>query len=196
MVLGIEWLVTLGDITWNFDRLSMQFYVHGKKLVLRGATSEGLKIARKKQLQKTIASSVHLSMLHVGTETNTFLLQSLITHANCQVIPNSIEKLLGQFEDIFQEPTTLSPKMQGHDHKIPLVAGANPINKWPYRYAKHQKDIIDKLVQDSLQSGIIQKSCIPFASPVVLVGKKDGTWRLCVDYLDLNQEQIPYSFGG
>ena len=48
VVLGIEWLVTLGDITWKFDRLSMQFYVHGKTLVLRGATSEGLKTARKK----------------------------------------------------------------------------------------------------------------------------------------------------
>jgi len=35
VVLGIEWLRTLGDITWNFDRLSMQFYVHGKKLFER-----------------------------------------------------------------------------------------------------------------------------------------------------------------
>ena len=48
VVLGIEWLVTLGDITWNFDRLLMQFYVQGKKLVLRGAAGARLKAARKK----------------------------------------------------------------------------------------------------------------------------------------------------
>jgi len=52
VVLGIEWLVTMGDITLNFDRLSMQFYVHGKKLVLRGATSEGLKTAMTNNYRK------------------------------------------------------------------------------------------------------------------------------------------------
>ena len=52
VVLGIECLVTLGDITWNFDRLSMQFYVQGKKLVLRGATGARLKTAKKKTVTK------------------------------------------------------------------------------------------------------------------------------------------------
>nr|KYP37703.1 Transposon Ty3-G Gag-Pol polyprotein [Cajanus cajan] len=40
LVLGIEWLITLGNITWNFDKLSMQFYAQGRKHVLR--TSPGL----------------------------------------------------------------------------------------------------------------------------------------------------------
>jgi len=194
VVLGIEWLVTLGDITWNFDRLLMQFYVQGKKLVLRGAAGARLKPARKKQLQKTIASGVHLSMLQLCDADNNFLLHSLTTHATNQATPESIEELLLQFEDIFQEPTRLPSKRKGHDHKIPLVAGANPINKRPYRYAKQQKDVIDKLVQDSLKSGIIQKSSSPFASPVVLVGKKDGSWRLCVDYRDLNKQTIKDRF--
>nr|KYP45064.1 TMV resistance protein N [Cajanus cajan] len=38
MVLGIEWLITLGDITWNFEKLTMEFMVNGRRLVLRGTT--------------------------------------------------------------------------------------------------------------------------------------------------------------
>nr|KYP34598.1 Transposon Ty3-I Gag-Pol polyprotein [Cajanus cajan] len=83
---------------------------------------------------------------------------------------------------------------QGFDHKIPLVEGSNPVNKRAYRYAKNQKDIIHSLVKDYLKSGIIQKSNSPFASLVALVGKKDGSWQLCVDYRDLNKATIKDKF--
>ncbi|WVY89974.1 hypothetical protein V8G54_035488 [Vigna mungo] len=179
VVLGIEWLVTLEDITWNFD-----------KMVLRGTTDPGLKTARKRQSQKTITAGVHLSLLQLCDQDNDFLFHSLTTHVDYQPIPNLIEALLLQFDDIFQEPTTLPLTRPGHDHKIPLVTSINPINKRPYRYVKQQKDIIDKSVQDSLKSGIIQQSSNPFASPIVLVGKIDGSWRLCVDYQDLNKQNI------
>lgn len=45
-----------------------------------------------------------------------------------------------------------------------------------------------------MDQGIIQPSCSLFASPVVLVGKRDGTWRLCVDYRDLNKFTIKNKF--
>ena len=67
-------------------------------------------------------------------------------------------------------------------------------SKRPYKYAKQHKDVIDKLVQESLSTGIIQNSSSPFASPVVLVGNKDRSWRLCVDYRDLNKHTVKNMF--
>jgi len=90
--------------------------------------------------------------------------------------------------------TQLPPRRGKHDHKIPLLQYVEPINKIPYRYAKQLKDIIDKIIHEMLDSGIIQTSNNPYASPVVLVGKKDVTWRLCVDYRDLNKNTIKDRF--
>jgi len=66
-----------------------------------------------------------------------------------------VEKLLEEFRDVFQEPQQLPPFRPKHDHQIPLIQGADPVNKRPYRYAKNQKDIIDRLIQEYLKAGII-----------------------------------------
>ena len=122
------------------------------------------------------------------------MLNSLTTHAPASAMPTSVAELLCNFDDIFQEPTNLPPFRLAHDHKIPLVSGVVPVNKRPYRYAKHQKDIIDGLLKEYLHSGIIQNSSSPYSSLVVLVGKKDGSWRLCVDYRELNKATMKNRF--
>lgn len=72
------------------------------------------------------------------------------------------------------------------DNSIPLIDGAQPVEIRPYRHSPQVKDKIEKQVEEMLQSGVIQHSTGAFSSPAILVKKKDGTWRVCIDYRQLN----------
>ena len=102
--------------------------------------------------------------------------------------------LIEELQLLFGDPKQLPPSRSTFDHKIPLQKDSNPINNGPYRYSSKQKDIIKQQVQEMLDQGIVQPSCSPYALPVVLVGKKDGSWRLFVDYRALNKITIKDKF--
>ncbi|XP_042972920.1 uncharacterized protein K02A2.6-like [Carya illinoinensis] len=68
--------------------------------------------------------------------------------------------------------------------------GTSPISVRLYRYPYFQKDEIEKIVLELLDSEVIRPSQSPYFSHVLLVRKADGTWRLCVDYRALNSATI------
>jgi hypothetical protein len=105
----------------------------------------------------------------------------------------AIQTLLNQYQDVFQEPQHLPPS-RFYDHHIPLIPGSTPVNSRPYKYSPHHKDEIEKQVQKLLADGLITPSCSPFASLVLLVLKKDGSWRFCVDYRKLNDITVKNRF--
>lgn len=76
-----------------------------------------------------------------------------------------------QYEEIFSEPKSLPPS-RARDHRIPLKPGTVPPNVRPYGYAYVQKNEIEKIVKELLESGSIQPSVSAFSSPVLLVKKK------------------------
>ena len=72
--------------------------------------------------------------------------------------------------------------------------GAHPIRQPLRRFSLGQREEVEKQVDDLLQRGLIEPSDSPWSSPVVLVKKKDGSSRLCLDYRKLNLTTVKDAF--
>lgn len=107
--------------------------------------------------------------------------------------PEELTQVLEEFQELFEPPTAIPPNRR-HDHAIHLKEGADIPHLRPYRYPHYQKTEIEKMVAEMMAAGIIRPSVSPFSSPVILVKKKDGSWRFCVDYRALNKVTVPNKF--
>ena len=72
------------------------------------------------------------------------------------------------------------------EHSI-NTGDAAPIKQPPRRQAQANLDYVDEATEDMCKQGIARPSDSPWASPIVLVKKKDGSLRFCVDYRKLNE---------
>ena len=107
--------------------------------------------------------------------------------------PPEIAALCEQYKDIFSKDFGLPPRRPGLDCKIDT--GSNPPTA--QRYYRHnivQDKEIARQITELLDRGIIRPSCSPYASPVILVPKHDGSWRMCVDYRRLNTCTTPNKY--
>nr|CAD1839602.1 unnamed protein product [Ananas comosus var. bracteatus] len=73
---------------------------------------------------------------------------------------------------------------------IDLILGTPPISKAPYRMAPAELKELRSQLQDLLDKQFIRPSVSPWGAPVLFVWKKDGSFRLCVDYRELNRVTI------
>ncbi|GBN11605.1 Retrovirus-related Pol polyprotein from transposon 412 [Araneus ventricosus] len=94
--------------------------------------------------------------------------------------------LLVEFTNVFDlenKPVKISSKVK---HRI-NTADSQPVKQKPYRVSFEERRVIQEEVDKMLKLDIIEHSKSPWSSPVVLVKKKNGTWRFCVDYRRLNK---------
>ncbi|XP_047257482.1 uncharacterized protein LOC107849355 [Capsicum annuum] len=149
IVLGVQWLSTLGRILFDFSSRTIEFRYQGKKHVRIGSTNK-LKTTKSKTLIKQCAVENQLYMLSLmPTDYAKYLCYNIQTNQGNET-PLILIGLLDEFASIFEVPTTLPPHRGPFDHRIPLLDSANPVSKRPYRYPGIKKDIIEKLVQEML----------------------------------------------
>jgi len=156
----------------------MEFMVpDGKLVALRGMQSYPPQTVLAHRMEADlrhgdIAWAVELRILEVGGQ--------------AQSPPADIQALLDRYAVVFED----IPPDRGFEHTIELEPGIQAIITTPYRHPKAYKDEIEKAIQALLALGHIRPSSSPFTSSVVLVKKKDGTLRMCIDYRALNRKTL------
>ncbi|KAL9400936.1 hypothetical protein Peur_004785 [Populus x canadensis] len=98
-----------------------------------------------------------------------------------------------EFDDVFPEdiPNGLPP-LRGIEHQIDLVPGASIPNRPAYRSNPEETKELQRQVDELMIKGYIRESMSPCAVPVLLVPKKEGTWRMCVDCRAVNNITVKY----
>lgn len=186
VILGVQWLQTLGNTYHNWITHTMKFIIGGKPVTLKGdPTLHKTRISLKAMLRTLNHEGAGL-IGELGSST-------VMTTKEHALHSLAMIEVLQKFEQVFHMPTTLPPR-RGHEHTIILRDGVPPIIVRPYRYPQIQNDEIEKLVKEMLAAGIIQPSTIPFSCPILLVKKKDESWNFYIDYRALNKQNLPDKF--
>jgi hypothetical protein len=110
-----------------------------------------------------------------------------------QSLPPIVADILQEYADVFpsEVPAGLPP-LWGIEHHIDLIPCASLPNRAPYRTNLKETKEIQCQVQELLDKGYVRESLSPCAAPVILVSKKDGSWRMCVDWRAINNITIHY----
>lgn len=112
---------------------------------------------------------------------------------NTDVAANSFDELkrvLENYSHSFVEGVPIS-KVNTGQLELKLIDPSKTVQRRPYRMSPNERELVRQKVKELLDAGVIRESCSPFASPILLVKKKDGSDRLCVDYRELNNNTIP-----
>lgn len=193
LVLGVQWLQTLGAFLSDYTIPAITFSHNGKQITLTGPTTNSPTLTTFSQFCRYVFTD-SIAALHAMSVSP---LDTKASNTPCSIttdsLPPPLPQLLHKYNYVFSQPQGLPPH-RSQDHHIHLLPGSQPVNVKPYRYPHFQKEVITNMIKEMMKEGIIKPSTSPFSSPVLLVRKKDGTWRFCVDYRALNAITIKDRF--
>jgi Retroviral aspartyl protease len=130
VVLGVQWLETLGPILTDWSKLTMEFTYKGNSIHLQGNASLQAQAISPAALHKLIATdgirSSYMCLTTEPTDQNKLI-------PNFTVLPLKVQSTLTTFSDLFADPQGLPPS-RPIDHRIPLKSGTDAVNVRPYRY--------------------------------------------------------------
>ncbi|KAJ3707881.1 hypothetical protein LUZ61_011586 [Rhynchospora tenuis] len=186
MILGLDWLTSLGPMKIDWSKGILEFNKGNKevKLTVREEFAEVQLVKGIVNVEKEVKKGndviiAQIFRIEEGKEEPKL-------NSEWQVV-------VDEFKDVFDEPKGLPPQ-RGVDHKINLLPESKPVNQRPYRFSYFQKLELEKIIEELLKGKLIQESDSPYASPVLLVKKKDGGWRMCIDYRQLNTQTVKNKF--
>ncbi|GJU02922.1 putative reverse transcriptase domain-containing protein [Tanacetum coccineum] len=95
--------------------------------------------------------------------------------------------IVRDFPDVFPEDFPGLPPTRQVEFQIDLILGAAPVARAPYRLAPSEMKELSEKLKELSEKGFIRPSSSPWGAPVLFVKKKDGSFRMCIDYQELNK---------
>ncbi|GJZ40766.1 putative reverse transcriptase domain-containing protein, partial [Tanacetum coccineum] len=92
-----------------------------------------------------------------------------------------------EFPEVFPEDLPGLPPVRQVEFQIDLIPGAAPVARAPYRLAPSEMQELSNQLQELSDRGFIRPSTSPWGAPILFVKKKDGSFRMCIDYRELNK---------
>ena len=110
-------------------------------------------------------------------------------------LKHQLEAVLNEYDDVFPNelPRGLPP-IRGIEHQIDLIPGTPLPNKAAYRCNPEETKELQRQIEELMSMGYVRESLSPCAVPALLVPKKDGSWRMCIDSRAVNNITIKYRF--
>jgi hypothetical protein len=124
-IVGVQWLKSLGTLTFNFEELFMKFSLEGKYIELRGI---------KGKPSKVISSNGMKKLLKKGHQGVIVQLCSLYVQTTKTAIPLDLQGIIDNPSKVFEDIPKGLPPTRNHDHAIHLIPRSVPPNIGPYRY--------------------------------------------------------------
>ncbi|GJR68031.1 putative reverse transcriptase domain-containing protein [Tanacetum coccineum] len=117
-----------------------------------------------------------------------------LAHVTAKEVKDKSEKkrledvsIVQDFPEVFPEDLPGLPPTRQVEFQIDLVPGAAPVARAPYRLAPSEIKELSEQLKELSDKGFIRPSSSPWGAPVLFVKKKDGSFRMCIDYRELNK---------
>ncbi|XP_074314284.1 uncharacterized protein LOC141649493 [Silene latifolia] len=184
---------------WQFDRKVEHEGRSNVYIVTKGKAKYHLNpLSSSKKKKPSVKGSLFLEASEIedalthGDPTYVLLVRELPSEDSNKA---AVQELSDEFGDVFPDelPNGLPPK-RGIEHQIDLIPGDSLPNKPAYRCNPEEAKELQRQVQELIDRGYVQESLSPCAAPALLVPKKDGTWRMCIDSRAVNNITIKYRF--
>ncbi|GKA34683.1 putative reverse transcriptase domain-containing protein, partial [Tanacetum coccineum] len=130
-----------------------------------------------------------LSLYHTVIDAMSFWHISLKKKAEDKSKEKRLEDVpvVRDFPEVFLEDLSGVPPTRQVEFQIDLVPGAAPVARAPYRLAPSEMKELSDQLQELSEKGFIKPNSSPWGAPVLFVKKKDGSFRMCIDYRELNK---------
>jgi hypothetical protein len=177
MVIGMDWL-SKNRVRIICDEKVVHIPFQGETLIIRGERSKTrLGIISYVKTVKYIDRGCHAFLAQVT--------EKKVEEKRPEDVP-----VVKNFPEVFPDELPGLPPVRQVEFQIDLVPGAAPVARAPYRLAPSELKELSEQLQELLDKGFIRPSSSPWGAPVLFVKKKDGSFRMCIDYRELNKITI------